>query len=139
MKYDRFILAYAQGQPMKECAKSAGMSVRSAQRLRHQPDFKQRVRAVRDVMLDEAAGRLAEGLTLGIDTLKELATAGPPAVRLGAARAIIASYIDISAQFNIVERVGELERRLAEADGKAAGRPESRAAGRVNGYLSPES
>ena len=73
------------------------------------PAFRVEVDRLRRDMLDRSLGRLADGAAEASATLRELLSASSERVRLGAARALIDSYVRILATADFERRIAALE------------------------------
>src|SRR5262245_56416408 len=104
-------LALASGATVPEAALQARVSVRTVFRRLADPAFRGRIQAHRDRMTDAALGKLTSTLTAAADTLKDLLSTEAPAVRLGAAKALLElGGIRLRESLELAERVAELER-----------------------------
>jgi transposase len=109
-RIEALALAVATGTPVKEWAAAAGVPERTAYRWSETARFKARVVELRQQAIDQTLGRLTDAATQATDTLRALLADGTPAtVRLGAARAILASLIEIQTHAELNERVRALE------------------------------
>ncbi len=107
---DLAALALARGENFTDAAKCSGWSVRTIERRMADSDFQAEVRRIRSRLVDAACGKLADGATAAVETLRSLLTAESESVRLLAARSIL----EICCKFR---EVVELESRLAELEG----------------------
>ncbi|WP_428306755.1 hypothetical protein [Lacipirellula sp.] len=105
------ILALATGASLREASALSGFSVRTAQRRTSQPDFRQKVSAARDELWGAAVGKLANAATTAVDTLEELMGCDNAKVRLGAARAILATSPKLREVIEHEARLTALEAR----------------------------
>jgi hypothetical protein len=79
--------------------------------------FKALVQRYRRRYVDRALGRLAKGVAGSAAEIVRLALKGKSeAVRLQAARAVLAELINMSNHADLAARVGELERRCSDND-----------------------
>jgi hypothetical protein len=81
-------------------------------------EFRARVDEARAELVRQAVGRLAEVGALAGETLAELVKDAPPAVRLGAARAILEHMFRGHEVDALARRVQELERRQGGPEGR---------------------
>ena len=107
------ILALAAGETVRDAAKRAGVSERTAHRRLDGAEYRRRVIAARREMFGRAMGLLADGAACAVSTLRGLAeTAKSESVRLNAAKGIL----DVANRWREVndlsERVAELEEQL---------------------------
>jgi hypothetical protein len=115
-KIELLALAVARGESVSDAAKSHGLSERTAYRRSADPRFKARVDELRRRTVADAVGRLAASATLAASTMVELlGAASPPTVRLGAARAVLSSLIEVQLHGELTERIATLEERIDEA------------------------
>ena len=107
------VAALAGGATYGEAGKKADVSERTVRRRMDDPAFKRRVDEARAEMLAQAMGRLSLACTGAATTLALLlGKDNPPAVRLGAARAILDAALRWREQLDIAERLAAIERRL---------------------------
>jgi hypothetical protein len=126
-KLDQLAAAVAAGQTVAEAAGAVGISARTAYRAAAEPAFKSTVDDLRRQSVSETIGKLTAAATAATQTLTELlGKRTPPTVRLGAARAILASLIDVQTHAELTARIAELERVIvnyAQQPGGAGQRP----------------
>lgn len=116
-KFELMALDVARGKPVKDAAAAAGVSVRTGFSWAARPDFRGKVAELRAAMLAETIGRLSAAATAAVATMVLLLDKqSPPTVRLGAARGILSSLIEMRAHVELSARVEDLERRLADND-----------------------
>jgi len=85
-----------------------------------QADFRAKLRDARRAVVEGAIGRLQQAATEAVTTLQRNLTCGTPAVEVRAATAILDQAIKAIELFDVVERVEQLEARLAaRAEGQA--------------------
>jgi hypothetical protein len=115
---EALILALACGTPVETAAAKSGVSERTVYRRLKEPEFRRRVQTTRAEMVERAASMLTAASMQAVKTLLALQeTSAPPAVRLGAARAIL----DISIRYR---EITELQERLTAVEQQLAhGRP----------------
>ncbi len=108
----RLVLALACGATAEAAARQAGVSARTVKRRLADPAFRQQVQQARADMVQRAAGALTVAATKSIKTLLALQREGqPPAVRLGAAKAVLELGVKL-------REASELEGRLAALEGR---------------------
>jgi hypothetical protein len=79
------------------------------------PAFHALIGEFRRRLLDQAVGRLTDAANEAADTLRELLKADfPPAVRIGAARAVIDAMVRAREHAEVAERAETMERRAGE-------------------------
>ena len=109
-KIESLAQALAVGDSVAAWAAGNGVPCRTAYRWAAEEDLKARVRGLRQGLVTDAVGKLAEAATAAVDTLRGLLAEGQPAtVRLGAARAILSALIDVQAHAELADRVTRLE------------------------------
>ncbi|MEN6525867.1 MAG: hypothetical protein ABFD84_10480 [Candidatus Polarisedimenticolia bacterium] len=108
--------ALAAGATQDEAAEAARVSRRTLVRRLNDPAFRARLSDARGLLFREAADLAAGRSRLALETLRELlGPAQPPAVRLGAARALIETAARLREVVDLGARVEELERLAADA------------------------
>jgi hypothetical protein len=102
--------ALAAGGSVAAWAAVNGVPHRTAYRWAAEEGLKARVRGLRQGLVTDAVGRLADAATSAVDTLRGLLSEGQPAtVRLGAARAILSALIDVQSHSELADRLARLE------------------------------
>src|SRR5262245_57828804 len=115
---DVLLLALACGATLENAARKADVSVRTVQRRLADPDFRQRLRQTKADLVGRTAATLTARAVEAVKTLLSLQTpAQPPAVRLGAARAILELGLKLREAVEFEERLAAVEQRLAEGTG----------------------
>jgi hypothetical protein len=100
-----------------------GLSERTATRRWGDPAFRRRVAELRGEMVARSLGRMADGMAEAADVLRALLDAGtPPAVRLGAARALLELGVKLRESVELEERLRTLEENAAREDRGPPGR-----------------
>jgi hypothetical protein len=103
----KLLLALACGATVENAARQCGVSESTVYRRLDDPDFRRQLQALRADMVQRAAALLTAAAVEAVKTLVVLqGAATPPAVRLGAARAVL----EIGTK---LREVAELEQRLA--------------------------
>jgi hypothetical protein len=111
---EALLAALACGATVEGAARQAGVSRRTAQRRKADPDFSRQLSEARAEMVRRASGGLAAAALESVKTLLSLqASANPPAVRLGAARAVLEIGMKLRETVDLEERLAAVERRLA--------------------------
>jgi hypothetical protein len=98
-----------------------GVRDRRAARRWADPVFRRRVAELRGEMVARSLGRMAEGMAEAADVLRALLAPGtPPAVRLGAARALLDLGTKLRESVELEERLQALEAAagVVEQEGK---------------------
>jgi hypothetical protein len=117
---DALLLALACGATVEAAARQCGLSDRTVYRRMAEPDFHRRLQRVRDGFVQRTAGTMTAAAGEAVRTLLELMKAPfPPAVRLGAARAMLEIGMKVREASDLEERLAALEERLdAEKGGR---------------------
>jgi len=103
----------ARGECQTTAAQRAGCSVTTIRRRLDDPQFRERIERFRVEMLDAVAGKMGANVEQAVTTLTALmADAMPPAVRLGAARAVCDFALRIRESLSWTRRLTALEERL---------------------------
>jgi hypothetical protein len=109
-KIESLAQALAVGDSVAAWAEVNDVPCRTAYRWAAEAGLRARVRGLRQGLVTDAVGRLADAATAAVDTLRGLLAEGQPAtVRLGAARAILSALIDVQAHAELADRVTRLE------------------------------
>jgi hypothetical protein len=113
------IRALLNGATVADAARMAGISERTAWRRMADRQFQVALEAARGDMLTEVRDQLTRAGRQASETLVELlATATPPTVRLGAARAILELGAKVREQEELADRLAGIEERLASMTGE---------------------
>jgi hypothetical protein len=108
------LLALACGATVENAARQVGLSESTVYRRLANPEFRTQLQAIRDEMVRRSAGMLTAASTEAIKTLLSLqSTSTPPAVRLGAARAVLEIGMNVRAVSDLTERLSALEAHFA--------------------------
>ena len=114
-KVESLAKALAVGDSVAAWAEAHDVPRRTAYRWAAEAGLKARVRGLRQGLVTDAVGKLADAATTAVETLRGLLAASQPAtVRLGAARAILTALIDVQTHADLSDRVAHLE-ELADA------------------------
>jgi hypothetical protein len=105
-------LALASGLTVEAAARQASVAPRTAYRRLADPGFRREVDALRADMVEQALGRLTEGMTAATDTLRALLSARSESVRLAAARSILELGPRLREASELEQRMRDLEDRL---------------------------
>jgi hypothetical protein len=102
---EAILLALAAGGNADSAAKHAGVCAKTVRRRLADPAFRARIDQARADMVSAAVGRLADIGSLAVNTLHDLAQGAktPPAVKLGAARAVL-EYMFRGIEIDILAR-----------------------------------
>ena len=109
-------LALAAGGTVKAWADAHGVPERTARTWSHSPEVLDQVAAIRRAVLDRAIGRLSDHAIAAADQIAALARdAASEAVKLQAARAVLADLMAVSNYAALEDRLADVERRIAHA------------------------
>jgi hypothetical protein len=104
------IAALAAGATVRDAARQAKVAERTVYRRLEDATFRRQVTDARGEILARTVGRLADATTLAVDTLCTLlASDEPGAVKLGAARAILAEVVRLREHVDLAEQMRRLE------------------------------
>jgi hypothetical protein len=112
-KQDKAILALLTEPTVEAAARSADVAPATIWRWNQQADFRARLRDARRAVVEGAIGRLQAAVTEAVDALRRNLTCGTPSVEVRAAATILDQAIKAIELFDVVERVEQLEARLA--------------------------
>jgi hypothetical protein len=107
------ILALACGATVEAAAHQAGVSPATVYRRLQDPEFRKRLQQLRADMVQRTAGALTAAGAESVRTLLALQKeTAPPAVRLGAARAVLELGTKMRETAELAERIAALEAQL---------------------------
>ena len=110
----RLLLALACGATVENAARQAGVSESTAYRRLADSQFRQSLHKMRAEMTERSAAMLTAAGMEAVKTLLALQqTSIPPAVRLGAARAVLEMGIKLREDADLEQRVAALEEQMA--------------------------
>ena len=119
MRQERAIVALLSEPSIEAAAKTADVSDVTIWRWMKLPEFRAKLRDARRAVVEGAIGRLQQTATEAVETLRRNLTCGTPAVEVRAATAILDQAIKAVELFDVVERVEQLEARVAaRAEGR---------------------
>ena len=104
------ILALAAGSTVRQAAKRAKVSERTAHRRLNDREYRRRIDAARAEMISQATGQLAKAATDATTTLGKLLKSESDAIRLGACRTILENCERLRQGVELAQRMNELER-----------------------------
>lgn len=99
----------AAGRELKITAREVGVSERSVHAWKGEPVFRAYVAGLRDEMLSQAVGRLAERATQAIETMVGLLDSADEGIRLRASVAVMDTLLRAREHTELAGRVAELE------------------------------
>jgi autotransporter translocation and assembly factor TamB len=115
------LMALACGSSVEQAASRAGVGITTVRRRLKDPRFTKRLQEIRADMVQRTAAMLTAAAGEAVKTLLDLQKASaPPAIRLGAARAIIELGGKLRETAELADRIAALEQQLAN---EAAGTP----------------
>jgi hypothetical protein len=106
------LTALAAGATVRDAARRAGVSERTAHRRLADPAFRQRVTEARAGMVERALGQLADGSSEAVGTLRKLLKAKADPVKLSAARTILEMGNKLRESVELTQGIAALEQRL---------------------------
>lgn len=118
---DQLLLALACGASVDAAAKQCGLHPSTVYRRLEDAAFRRRIDALRAEMTARAAGGLTAAGLEAVKTLLDLMKAGAPAVKLGAARAVLELGLRFRETVHLQAEVDALEARLAALTGGRIG------------------
>jgi hypothetical protein len=107
-----FAIALASGESVKDAARVAGMSERTAYRKLKDEKFMLRVNQARTAMIQQAVGRLAKTCAKASEVLEKLLDSKSEQIRLQTAKAIMDSSIKLGDAVAYEQRLASLESSL---------------------------
>lgn len=108
-------LAMAAGRTVIDWARENGVPERTAYSWARSREVLDQVEAIRHAAIDRAVGRLSENATVAADEITRLVReSASDAVRLQAARAVLADLMAIADHAAFEQRLADLERRLRD-------------------------
>jgi hypothetical protein len=108
-------LAMAGGSPVNAWADANGVAPRTARTWSKSPEVLEQVEAIRREVLHCTIGRLSDNATVAVDEIVRLVKgAASEAVRLQAARAVLAELMVVSSYAALEGRMAAVERRIAD-------------------------
>jgi hypothetical protein len=114
-KIESLAQALAAGDSAARWAEVNDVPRRTAYRWAAEAGVKARVRGLRQDLVTDAVGKLADAATAAVDTLRGLLAENQAATaRLGAARAILSALTELQTHTELAERLARLE-ELADA------------------------
>jgi hypothetical protein len=110
---DSLLAALACGAALEHAARSAGMSVRTAQRRMKEPDIRQRLQQVRATMVERTSGMITAAGMEAVKTLITLQDPSTPAgVRRAAAQTILEVGLKLRENTELAERLAAVEAQV---------------------------
>ena len=118
---DALLLALACGATVEAAGRQCDLTERTVYRRLREPAFKARLQELRADMVRRSAGMLTAAAGEAVRTLLSLQKdSAPPAVRLGAARAVLELGIKVRELADLEIRIAALEAQAGLAEGNAA-------------------
>jgi hypothetical protein len=115
---DRAVVALAAGASKEDAAAMAGISRSTLYEWLKRPEFRGRVQAERQRLVDRAVGRLADASVRAADVLLEVAddTEAPPSARVAAARGVLEIGGRLREEAELGARLDDLEQALDQRE-----------------------
>lgn len=118
---DALLLALACGATVEAAGRQCDLTERTVYRRLREPAFKARLQELRADMVRRSAGMLTAAAGEAVRTLLSLQKdSAPPAVRLGAARAVLELGIKVRELADLEVRIAALEAQAGPTEGNAA-------------------
>jgi len=115
---EALLLSLACGSTVEQAAQKACVSARTAHRRLADTEFRRRLQRARGDMVQRSAAMLTAAALEAVKTLLTLQHAEvPPAVRLGAAGAVLEIGVKLREMTDVEERLTALELRIASEPG----------------------
>jgi hypothetical protein len=109
---ERLLNALAAGRSVREAARAAAISERTAYRRLANPGFQKRLAALRDELITSALAELVGCASEAVCTLKGLLEAADARVQLGAVRTVLEQVLKLREALSLEQRLTELERHV---------------------------
>jgi hypothetical protein len=109
--------ALAVGKTIRQAAALAGVSERTVNRRLQDTAFRRRIEELRAGMVQEALGKMADGMSDAAATLRKLLKAKGESVRLGAARSILELGSKLRESVELESRLQALEAQMIAQEG----------------------
>jgi len=114
-KFESLALLLASGTSIKSAAVQLGIGARTAYRIAASDKMKTRVASIRTEVASSTVGTLTLAASEAASTLRSLLDeSNPPAVRLNAAKAVLASLSAISELGELRARIDALEKKQCQ-------------------------
>jgi hypothetical protein len=111
---ESLLAALACGATVENAARSAGMSVRTAQRRQQEPAFRQRLQQLKTTMVERTSGMITAAGLEAVKTLITLQDSSTPAgVRRAAAQTILEVGLKLRENTELAERLAALEAQVS--------------------------
>lgn len=117
--FSQLTIAVASGSTVKDAADEVGCSLDHAYSLSRSAEFRTAVCDIRAAAVERAVGRLAEAGSEAVETLRDALTADRPADRINAAKAILGTFLQLSENLELRQRLADLEQAAREQAEKA--------------------
>ena len=114
-KFESLALLLASGTSVKAAAQQLGIGARTAYRIASSDKMKTRVASIRSEVASSTVGTLTQAASEAASTLRSLLDpSNPPAVRLNACKAVLASLSAISELGELRARIDALESKQCQ-------------------------
>jgi len=118
-RHEGVIVALLSNPTIKDAATAANVSESTVWRLMQREDFQKKYKEAQDTALNGALGSLQGAATEAIDSLRKNLHCGTPAAEVGAAKAILDFTFKVREQFDLENRIKQLEATIkAREDAK---------------------
>jgi hypothetical protein len=114
MADDTLVLLLATGRPVADAASEVKVSERTVRRRLADPAFRQRVGEIRNQLMQETVGRLADGMMDAAQCLRDLLRAEGESVRLNAARVLLEMGLRLREHLDLRQEIDELRQEIEE-------------------------
>lgn len=108
-KVEMLAIAVAVGQSVRAWAEANDVPVRTAYRWCNTPEFKARVRTLRDELVNRTLGVMTEASVKAARVMESLLDSPVERVRLNAARDLLSIFLTVRSDVDLAERVAALE------------------------------
>jgi hypothetical protein len=106
----------AAGKTARDAAAEVGIAERTVARRLVDPKFRARIATLRAEMVQTALGKMSDGMTEAVDTLRMLLKAESDTVKLGAARSMIELVTKLRESTELNERLVRVEEFMKEKE-----------------------
>ncbi len=113
-RHENVMVALLANPTLKDAAAAAGVNESTVWRLMQREDFQKHYREAQNIALNGALGTLQGAATEAIESLKKNLTCGTPSAEVQAAKTILDFTLKTREQFDLEERIKELEKRLKD-------------------------
>lgn len=115
-RHEAVIVALLANPTIKDAAAAAGVNESTVWRLMQREDFQRRYKEAQEKALDGALGSLQGAATEAVGCLQRNLSCGLPSAEVAAAKAILDFTLKAREQFDILDRIGNVERAIAKRE-----------------------